>query len=171
MLLINTLYWILPFMYHIHASEEVLMLRSTRARFRTNSKSGGWFEGEESSVSYAFSTSLQLLCLFIVCFFTAKQWGELLWFGLLAAFGLEMLWKVLRLLRVQRYQAGSVTACILLPCSVALLLYAFFQSEYGWFTLLLAAAVGVALWLLLTLSAVVYRPLLDDWLARFADRP
>lgn len=154
----------------LHTFEEIVTLRATRSRFRRNNKHHS-LNDSLSTAAYSFECFVQFIILSVTTLLCALFEQYLAWLALFSGFLFHLFWQTLRLLHVQRYLPGGVSAVALLPVCIVLLVLAIGQFSYHWLLLVAAAAAGLLFLLLLRLLLQLITPLFDHWLSQFADRP
>ena len=148
---IETLVWLLPIIFIVHDFEEIILIKSWKAKNQDIFSSPTGFKPYEhfkSTASFSVAVLEELILFIGVAFFTVLTQNYLAWIGSFFAVTFHFIPHFIFCLRVKRFVPGAFSAVIALPFSIWMLIDVIKFTLYSTLEIVLACLIGLIVFIL-----------------------
>ncbi|GAU79265.1 HXXEE domain-containing protein [Fusibacter sp. 3D3] len=141
---IETLAWMLPLIFIVHDFEEIILIKSWKAKNQDLFLAPTGFKPYDhfkSSEQFSIAVLEELILFIGVSFYTVLRQNYLVWIGTFFAVTFHFIPHFLFCLRVKRFVPGAFTALLALPFSLWILFDVIQQTHYSTFELVVSCII------------------------------
>ncbi|MBI9013514.1 MAG: HXXEE domain-containing protein [Clostridiales bacterium] len=165
---LDNLLWLLPTLFIIHDFEEILLIKSWKRKNQDLFHTPIGFkpyEGFLSTESFSAAVLEELLIFIGVVVYSLYTYNYLVWIGTFFALLIHFVPHILFCIRAKRFVPGALTAIIMLPFSIQILIKVIQVRDYQLIEIILSCLLCVTLFIINLKFLHRLFPKLNQWLS------